>query len=721
MPSLTMTKEELDRKRLAAFLRVFQRVVRIMTGDPRATLTLSDSDRYFAWTDGQHIEMSEPKIMEKLQQMSLADLLPSLKGGVFHEMGHNMVTPRNDQWPFAKMVKASASLGVSDDSTRMARNMLEDQRMEMALWAQYLPMEPYFVKLNAEWMLKQNLELVGLHALLHGRKFMPRKIRRAARNAWVAMVTKETSDPVLAEANAADVEGVIDEYIRLDLAKPKDRERSYGLIAKMGLLLEQAGLSTPDADDNDDQLNSGQVDKNQSEQMAERANEVADEVDEEDAEEDEAEAESNEDEDDSPGPGSEGEEEDEGEDDTESDDGESTDADGDEPESGEEDEANDDEVDGQGEGGDEADEEGEDESDGSGVGTDDGDGDEEEGDSDGQSDDDGESGDSDESAPDKSDDEANGVSTSADETIEREAEAMKEMAQELLEDVNDDEQLAEDVKADMASINAELEKEHKPAASLDRSWTTWGVTGSMRQTASRSTDVLRRLRSEVEPRWETEQYRGRLNVRRVMDRQRVPGDFDVFDQWNEGGEDEVGIESVLLVDLSSSMNGANLVNPSMSDFQLALQAAWTVKRMHDSIEMPCTVLGFGDTWGAIYTAHERAHEAKWGGIAMQGSTQPAAACHDALQILAASKQKNRVLMVLTDGRWSSPMMQSEEELAAEDAIRKINGLGATTVLAALGVAQNFGPHECQRLLPIDTPMQLVKAMETIVAATLRRA
>ena len=149
---------------------------------------------------------------------------------------------------------------------------------------------------------------------------------------------------------------------------------------------------------------------------------------------------------------------------------------------------------------------------------------------------------------------------------------------------------------------------------------------------------LQRLRDDSEPTWQRETPTGRLNVQRVIRGCEIDQSFD---RWDEG-DDGCDIEAVILVDRSGSMS-------SQQNDKKASIACWTIKRALEHIQAPVTVYAFDDKAEVAYTRNERASKTQYKFIYGNGGTEPYPTLIAAEQLLMASRKKNKMLFIVTDG------------------------------------------------------------------------
>jgi len=174
---------------------------------------------------------------------------------------------------------------------------------------------------------------------------------------------------------------------------------------------------------------------------------------------------------------------------------------------------------------------------------------------------------------------------------------------------------------------------------------------------------LQRLRDESEPTWWRGTPTGRLNVQRVIRGCEID---EAFDRWDEG-DDGCDIEAVILVDRSGSMGNGN--------DRIASEACWTIKRSLEHIEASVTVYSFDDKAEVAYSKNERADKTNYKFIYGSGGTNPYPALLSAEQLLMASRRKNKMLFLITDGAFATEQN--------DDLITRLNHRGVLTVVTLI--------------------------------------
>ena len=175
---------------------------------------------------------------------------------------------------------------------------------------------------------------------------------------------------------------------------------------------------------------------------------------------------------------------------------------------------------------------------------------------------------------------------------------------------------------------------------------------------------LERLRDECEPMWHREEASGKLNVMRAVRGCEID---QAFDRWDEGS-DGADVEAVIMVDRSGSMAGGR------NDMHASV-ACWTIKRALEQIGAPVTVYAFDDKAELAYGRNELADRTRYKFIYGNGGTNPYSTLLAAEQLLMASRKKNKMLFMITDGAFDA---QKNDEV-----IERISKRGILTVMTLI--------------------------------------
>ena len=175
---------------------------------------------------------------------------------------------------------------------------------------------------------------------------------------------------------------------------------------------------------------------------------------------------------------------------------------------------------------------------------------------------------------------------------------------------------------------------------------------------------LERLRDECEPMWHREEASGKLNVQRAIRGCEID---QAFDRWDEGS-DGADVEAVIMVDRSGSMSS------NRNDMHASI-ACWTIKRALEQIGAPVTVYAFDDGAELAYGRNELADKVHYKFIYGNGGTNPYSTLLAAEQLLMASRKKNKMLFMITDGAFDA---NKNDEI-----IERISKRGILTVMTLI--------------------------------------
>lgn len=229
--------------------------------------------------------------------------------------------------------------------------------------------------------------------------------------------------------------------------------------------------------------------------------------------------------------------------------------------------------------------------------------------------------------------------------------------------------------------------------------------------SNRLAQRLQQIRDELEPVLTHDLPAGRLNIPRVIRHVAQRTNFDIFDRYETGHEEEAEMEVVILLDVSTSMR------PRIDEANAAM---WILKRALDCVDVRSTVYGFGMGAYLLYAPHQRVKRKEMlAFLADDGATRPFEAVRMAYRTLRRSGCPNRMLVVITDGRWGG--LGAETSDACDHMIGAMREAGTKTILFTLGGALRAGGHNCEYVYEIDSPEQVVDVVEEIVAGALASA
>ena len=237
--------------------------------------------------------------------------------------------------------------------------------------------------------------------------------------------------------------------------------------------------------------------------------------------------------------------------------------------------------------------------------------------------------------------------------------AIQEIAQRILQEIHDDPEIIKDLQRTLRSIRG-------VGGSDIIKGTDWrsrdplpeyvGLFKTMRRS-------LARLVTEADPGWFTREASGRINAIRWSKERDIDS---AFDRWDEGVDNVVDLEVVILLDESGSMREV---------MEQAVNSMWVVKRSLDRIGASTTVITFENQSRVLYHRKDKAD----GHIRYSfrsGGTNPSDGLAQAARIFARSEKSQKILIVFTDGQWGSA--RNYEGVAADEYIKRMTAAGVIT-------------------------------------------
>ena len=654
--------DEID-ARMRAMGTVFQRTDRIISGDSALSVSVVKAEAVeglglgdvAGWTDGQDISINSTVIARLLRsaktERKQAEIVASIYGVNLHELAHNIFTPRVDEG-------LSKRIQPFGDFAWQVYNILEDQRAEGLFAGLYAPAATHFKRVALTQILDRNDETQRdtLWFLFYSRPWIPADLVASLRKRF------DANTP-----GAADqVAPLMDEY--MSLVFPTDDTRGYEIIMAIVSILQPVGCTLPDGNHGEQARGTADEDKQNEAQEARPVSEPGSgEFDEDETGDDDGPGESEDDETGDAAGGA-GTDEDEPT-------GSAPDGDASEPETGTE----------QAPGGAEqdADSHASDDSQGEGTGdqTDDG-------------------------------SEANERELDVAE-IEALDQAIDSAAADALDDHDGSDEWQEERKLIDRSMSRELDKITTGVARGKRlGGRARPVTPEMRVQLRKVQRAFDDLRAQLEAAWVSQEPQGRLNVLDYINADH--GDFDVFDRYDEGNEDQSGVEIVLLIDRSSSMSDRSMNQVS--------QAVWVIRQAIERLDGRVTVLAYDHRHFVCSDAGERVSSSTYPAYSAEGATSPGLTLLEARRILKGSDRPNRLLVTLTDGGWTTYANFGNSTVDTDGVIATMNREGIVTALfgTCAYTVKSYGAHGClvgHDLLSInDLPL----AVERLVAESIKR-
>ena len=650
-------------REIDAFRSVCQRTNRIVTGKADLAVTISDENVPApSWTDGQSVFLSEAEIWADLERenFDMADFVLRWNGANYHEVAHIILSPRfNDPmivW-LNKKVKQSQDL-----RWWYAYNALEDQRIEAIYTGLYPSTTGYFRAMALEFLLHDTSALPRVFPLIHGRRFLSSGTRRKVRQAFVQLYGDKLAD---------DFSAVIDQYMQLVL--PRDDVRGRKLIELYYDLITstQFGQHLPDQPCGDNGAGKqapnphrGNTIKQGEPRLGEQkrgAKKVVDQIDNDDI--DDAESEDD----------GEGEEQDSG---TQGTQGKGNNSKGKSDEKGKGDSDSDEKVEGAYDGGSTPVKDHQ------------------------RPENDGPQGEG------KTEHHAPDPTISAEDLLDAVKEA-RDQAKAEMADVKADPNLAQDVQDTCRSIRSASQSSGNVVTTSYGKHRNETPAPEVVAASRRVTQILEHVRLDLEPSWLHGLPTGRLNIGQGIARRVDPSIIDIFDQWDEGAEEESGVEAVIVIDLSGSMMG-QIVGAS--------RALWALKRAFDDVQIRTTVIGFSDTHMILFDPNHKANKGQTPLFDVLGGTCPDGALKEAYNILNRSQEPNRLLIAITDGAWQGNRDEQDNIIAA------LRRDGVVTMLLAIGhtTITYGGDHGMEVVSVIEKMEDIFVSVQAVVLALMKK-
>jgi uncharacterized protein YegL len=550
---------------------------------------------------------------------------------------------------FTPRAQTDIALWVRENSLGSAFNALEDQRIETLLVAKYQALGDWLTATMAQYLLDSPEAVSQAFPLIRGRKYLPVELRALVRQAYVN------------QQDVAELTSIIDEY-RL-LLFPQDTERAKVLIARYAKLvnnLPEQGGTMPDPHghrtrpdhEHQSSIKDKPLSKSEQERVRDKAKAQGSEVeDEEDFNwgkkpQDEP-ATNTQPSDSQPEDGSDADSDTDGSD-TEPSDSTPADTDG--------------EADG-----------------------------------------------NDSSSDSDSDTDGQGTSDSPTSTTGSSAGAgAGEKAEQVLTDVLEGikDSLGSAISDEIAKYGGDvvLQGVHAKTPPLADSSPAHVSAGAVQASVAFKQE-LEKLRAQFDPAWELKTRRGRLNPLRYAQ----GADIDeLFDKFEQGRDDAVDIEAVILLDTSGSMQG--------DPIQRASESMWGIKRALDGVQANCSVVTFDWNAHLLYDAGETASTVMRF-PRMGGGTSPLTALQYANHVLATSDRKVKLLFVITDGEWA-------DTDRSDRIIKNLRDGGVVTALAFIGgyasSIEDIKSHECEAVAHVANASDLLHVGRAVVNLAIER-
>ena len=623
-------------RQVNALSSVLQVVDRGLSGVGDLRVQVQNLGTTIAKTDGKTVYINRKRVAEVFTTQPLDQAIRTFKGTNLHELAHVIFTPRSGD--------AISTWVQQNRRFKWAWNALEDQRIETLFTALYPATTGYFQNSTHTWLLANPdpSTLYRAYTLVGGRRYLDRKVRLAARAAFLAHYGSQAAD---------ECDRIVQEYVALPL--PGGTERAKVLVEEFYNLLrdttgqERQALEGSGRCGNSGAAEEGEIDP---ERVVEAARRVREDQEREAQEDDQDGPEDHEAGDGAAYP------EDIIEDDSEPRDGASG-----------EDYPVDDEDDAPGTGDNPFDSEDDEDGD-QGAGAGEG----EEGDEDGDQNGTGQ-GESDQSDTDLDDSGEGGSRGDEDNrSTPPEADPIKDLEDAIIDaqaDVLTDEDLKKDLERTLEAFKAHMgAKRDNEDHDIYANHSPVQASPEAVRAVAKVVAQLRRIQRANEPGRIRQQMHGKVNVRRAIQNAVDPTVFDIFDQWDEGVEEAASTEVVIALDLSGSMDR---ILPQASE------ALWVLKKAFDKSGIRTTVFGFSDGNTTLYPGDERIQGTTVRCFGDWGCTDANPTHHAAYRVLTTSKAANKVLVTITDGGWQDFEGDGKD---AENVVAALRQAGTHTLL-----------------------------------------
>lgn len=227
-------------------------------------------------------------------------------------------------------------------------------------------------------------------------------------------------------------------------------------------------------------------------------------------------------------------------------------------------------------------------------------------------------------------------------------------------------------KVEDSKIDAVFNSTTKPVDTLQ-------PTPRFRALQNAVSTALRQIRADADSTWLHGTAYGSLNVDLAIQAEAQDSDGDIFDQWQDSGDDTPSVEVVILLDLSGSMDSA-IPTEYSSGYSTVIQEAcasmWAIKRACSTHDLPCTVIGYNSDARVLFRPDDIAQAGLVNTYVADGGTNPVSALSVAKAIFSESESPNKLLVSISDGAW-------DQVVTCHDLVKEISGLGVQSLFIAL--------------------------------------
>lgn len=653
-------RADYQRTQLESLRRSLQLTDQIVSGRPDVRLRFSDArppdsngrsssmGSSYSVACGETITINVKNIPKPTTPEGIANIL----GLDYHELAHVILTPA-DRTIILNALQDKDKKGKTSQNFWPAFTILEEHRIETLMGAKYPSLKKYFAYPVLSLLVKKTTpaDMNTRHLLLHGRRYLPRKLRDTFREFFEKAYTKK---------DARDAEACIDEYRFLALTDNAAYARAAIITNRFARLLDELGITPPTPDHGDEQ-STGSPNKVQDkkqvrqdhENMSKDAKAASDKQDKSEQEDPEYDGSDFNKEDQEGG---------------EENDGDSNDqSDADDGQQGAESEP-DEQSTGSGSG---SDSEGEGKNDqgnndrkSSGSGKSDTGGKGKQRSDVGSSQSPGKGGKSAGSGGGTDPIRKSPAPPEKPETLQ--PHQVHNAISKIMKDLLDDDEVNAEIKRYQSAMDESgdglasvlgytPEKEEKHFRS---------VTPEMFLRSSALSDQLRQLWAKMEAGWNYGVEDGpRLNMMNAAMATEAEDYDTIYDDWTPGQQETSGTEVVIMGDRSGSMGGSRWDtddNPSLA--KIVSKNIWEFMYALQEVDAKVTVLTYDGYCYTLYNRTENVTGAGWYELEGAGGTDPTSAFQEARRILTQSEMQNKLLVNFTDGGWGSDPATIQESL-----------------------------------------------------------
>ncbi|NBO55941.1 MAG: hypothetical protein EBU84_15445, partial [Actinobacteria bacterium] len=201
-------------------------------------------------------------------------------------------------------------------------------------------------------------------------------------------------------------------------------------------------------------------------------------------------------------------------------------------------------------------------------------------------------------------------------------------------------------KESLAAINKGVERvrQERLFSNAERPTEFREATTEWRLMSASLRNALRQLKANREDDWARGTSAGKVDIMRWVESRDLH--TEIFDEWQEDGDERPDAEVVILIDRSGSMGRR---------FDTALMMGWAIKHACQAVDIPCSVFMYDTNYRLIYAPYARTGNGQAPMFPSGGNTEP----KGLIQVVGSyltklSDAKHKILFSITDGEWGAP-------------------------------------------------------------------